>query len=88
MVSDQIAHLRAQLLRMEQEKELMRIKLEEEKVEREKAQKQVRARWGRRAGEQGVCKAALLCGRAPTRAPTRACKHAPANVRRICLGPG
>ncbi len=34
-------HMRAQLLRAEQEKELMRVKLEEETAEREKAQKQV-----------------------------------------------
>lgn len=34
-------HMRAQLLRAEQEKELMRVKLEEEVAEREKAQKQV-----------------------------------------------
>lgn len=33
-------HLRAQLLRLEQEKELMRIQLEEETAERAKAQKQ------------------------------------------------
>jgi hypothetical protein len=40
-VVEQIGHLRAQLLRSEQDKELMRIKLEEEIAEREKAQKQV-----------------------------------------------
>ncbi|KAJ9530112.1 hypothetical protein QJQ45_023377, partial [Haematococcus lacustris] len=39
-VVGQIGHLRGQLLRSEQENELMRIKLEEEKQEREKAQKQ------------------------------------------------
>ena len=38
---EQIGHLRGQLLRSEQDKELMRIKLEEEIAEREKAQKQV-----------------------------------------------
>ena len=38
-----MAQLRAQLLRSEQEMHLMRSKLEEEKTEREKAQKQV---WG------------------------------------------
>jgi hypothetical protein len=37
----QISHLRAQLLRSEQDNELMRIKLEQETAEREKAQKQV-----------------------------------------------
>ena len=42
-MSEHISHLRAQLLWSEQEKELMRIKLQEEKVEREKAQKQVGA---------------------------------------------
>jgi hypothetical protein len=36
-----MVHMRAQLLRAEQEKELMRVKLEEEVAEREKAQKQV-----------------------------------------------
>ena len=36
-------HMRAQLLRAEQEKELMRVKLEEEVAEREKAQRQVEA---------------------------------------------
>jgi molecular chaperone GrpE (heat shock protein) len=40
-VHGQIAQLRAQLLRSEQEMQLMRTKLEEEKTEREKAQKQV-----------------------------------------------
>lgn len=40
-VEEKIGVLRAQLLRSEQEKELMRIKLEEETAEREKAQKQV-----------------------------------------------
>jgi hypothetical protein len=40
-VEEQINNLRAQLLRSEQEKELMRVKLQEEKLEREKAQKQV-----------------------------------------------
>lgn len=40
-VEDQINALRAQLLRSEQEKELMRSKLAEEKQQREKAQKQV-----------------------------------------------
>ncbi|GAX77261.1 hypothetical protein CEUSTIGMA_g4707.t1 [Chlamydomonas eustigma] len=39
-VHGQIAQLRAQLLRSEQEMQLMRTKLEEEKTEREKAQKQ------------------------------------------------
>ena len=37
----QVGQLRAQLLRSEQEKELMRMTLQEEKEEREKAQKQV-----------------------------------------------
>ena len=41
-VEAQISHLRAQLLRSEQDNELMRIKLEQETAEREKAQKQVR----------------------------------------------
>jgi hypothetical protein len=40
-VECQIGHLRAQLLRSEQDNELMRIKLEQETAEREKAQKQV-----------------------------------------------
>lgn len=40
-VEEQTNTLRAQLLRSEQEKELMRVKLEEERLEREKAQKQV-----------------------------------------------
>jgi len=40
-VEEQIGHLRAQLLRSEQDNELMRIKLEQETAEREKAQKQV-----------------------------------------------
>lgn len=40
-------HMRAQLLRIEQEKVLMQNRLEEETAEREKAQKQVGA-WGRR----------------------------------------
>jgi hypothetical protein len=40
-VEEQISHLRAQLLRSEQDNELMRIKLEQETAEREKAQKQV-----------------------------------------------
>lgn len=40
-VEAQIGHLRAQLLRSEQDNELMRIKLEQETAEREKAQKQV-----------------------------------------------
>jgi len=40
-VEQQIGHLRAQLLRSEQDNELMRIKLEQETAEREKAQKQV-----------------------------------------------
>jgi hypothetical protein len=40
-VEAQISHLRAQLLRSEQDNELMRCKLEEETAEREKAQKQV-----------------------------------------------
>ncbi len=40
-VEEQINHLRAQLLRSEQEKELMRVKLQEEQAERQKAQKQV-----------------------------------------------
>jgi hypothetical protein len=40
-VEEQIGHLRAQLLRSEQDKDLMRVKLEEETAEREKAQKQV-----------------------------------------------
>lgn len=40
-VEAQISHLRAQLLRSEQDNELMRIKLEQETAEREKAQKQV-----------------------------------------------
>lgn len=40
-VGGQIGQLRAQLLRSEQEMHLMRSKLEEEKTEREKAQKQV-----------------------------------------------
>ena len=39
-VEQQIGHLRAQLLRSEQDNELMRIKLEQETAEREKAQKQ------------------------------------------------
>lgn len=39
---EQISHLRGQLLRSEQDKELMRSKLEEERGEREKAQKQVK----------------------------------------------
>lgn len=39
-VEEQISHLRAQLLRSEQDNELMRIKLEQETAEREKAQKQ------------------------------------------------
>jgi hypothetical protein len=42
--------LRAQMLRIEQEKELMRVKLEEEVAEREKAQKQAR-----QAGGGGPC---------------------------------
>ena len=37
----QIEHLRGEMLRSEQEKELMRVKLQEEVAEREKAQKQV-----------------------------------------------
>lgn len=41
-VEQQIGHLRAQLLRSEQDNELMRVKLEAETAEREKAQKQVR----------------------------------------------
>lgn len=41
-VEEQISQLRSQLLHIEQEKELMRIKLEEEVAEKEKAQKQVR----------------------------------------------
>ncbi len=45
-VEEQINVLRAQLLRSEQEKELMRIKLQEEQVQREKAQKQVRINSG------------------------------------------
>lgn len=40
-MEEQISHLRAQLLRSEQDNELMRIKLEQETAEREKAQKQV-----------------------------------------------
>ncbi len=40
-VEEQINNLRAQLLRSEQEKELMRVKLQEEQQQREKAQKQV-----------------------------------------------
>jgi hypothetical protein len=43
-VEEQMVHMRAQLLRAEQEKELMRVKLEEEVAEKEKAQKQVRPR--------------------------------------------
>jgi hypothetical protein len=39
-VAEQIEHLRGHLLRSEQDNELMRVKLEEEKAEREKAQKQ------------------------------------------------
>jgi hypothetical protein len=42
-VEEQMMQMRAHMLRMEQEKELMRAKLEEEVAEREKAQKQV---WG------------------------------------------
>jgi hypothetical protein len=41
-VEEHISHLRAELLRSEQDNELMRIKLEQETAEREKAQKQVR----------------------------------------------
>lgn len=42
-----MVHMRAQLLRIEQEKELMQNRLEEETAEREKAQKQVgRTTWG------------------------------------------
>ena len=40
-VEEQINVLRAQLLRSEQEKELMRVKLQEEQLQREKAQKEV-----------------------------------------------
>lgn len=47
-VEEQIGHLRGQLLRSEQEMELMRIKLEEEKKERQKAQDQV-------SGERRFC---------------------------------
>lgn len=43
---EQVQHLRSELLRMEQEQELMRVKLEEEVAEREKAQKQVWPRHG------------------------------------------
>lgn len=52
-VEEQIGHLRAQLLRSEQDNELMRIKLEQETAEREKAQKQVCSGW------QGLCR--MLC---------------------------
>lgn len=41
-MEEHISHLRAELLRSEQDNELMRIKLEQETAEREKAQKQVR----------------------------------------------
>jgi hypothetical protein len=40
-LAEQIQHLRGALLAAEQQQELMRIKLEEERSEREKAQKQV-----------------------------------------------
>lgn len=43
-MDEQIGHLRAQLLRSEQDRELMRVKLEEETAEREKAQKQVNSK--------------------------------------------
>lgn len=66
----QIGSLRGQLLRSEQEKELMRIKLQEEKTEREKAQKQVRCRavgqarisvWlGGRGGSRGWARLGLV----------------------------
>lgn len=54
-VEEQINNLRAQLLRSEQEKELMRVKLQEEQQQREKAQKQVGRRRGYlHVGAQGV----------------------------------
>ncbi len=73
-VEEQIAQLRGQLLHSEQEKDLMRLKLEQEKSEREKAQKQVRAgrrSWGRQhsaaavqlwwLAERGLCNVARRC---------------------------
>jgi hypothetical protein len=62
-VEAQISHLRAQLLRSEQDNELMRVKLEQETAEREKAQKQVR-------GRRGACTRLLLV---PLAARPRAC---------------
>lgn len=54
-------HLRAQLLRIEQEKELMRVKLEEEVAEREKAQKQARPDASSLAAVIHACLGASLC---------------------------
>ena len=51
----QVAQLRAQLLRSEQEMHLMRSKLEEERTEREKAQKQVGGGGGQRVGSGDGC---------------------------------
>jgi hypothetical protein len=44
-IEEQVMHLRAQLLRLEQEKELMRIQLEEQTAERAKAEKQASWCW-------------------------------------------
>jgi hypothetical protein len=61
-VEEQIGHLRAQLLRSEQDKDLMRVKLEEETAEREKAQKQVNIRqlWLVPA-TRDLCHCIMLC---------------------------
>lgn len=59
-VEEQISHLRAQLLRSEQDNELMRIKLEQETAEREKAQKQVRNAWLYLTLFRGLCVRLLL----------------------------
>jgi hypothetical protein len=76
-VEEQLVHLRAQLLRAEQEKELMRVKLEEEVAEREKAQKQVgRALWG-----AALPRAPLACSAGPL---ATVCIRQ-AVVRRLCV---
>jgi len=54
--------MRAQLLRAEQDKELMRVKLEEEVAEREKAQKQVRRGGWLRLGVLGGAVDCFLMG--------------------------
>ena len=78
-MEEQINNLRAQLLRSEQEKELMRVKLQEEKLEREKAQKQVGTGAAERIGAMHtvgpVVAAKQACYAAWLHALLGACRH-------------